>query len=510
MKTKLRNLLLAVTAFCGICMSLTCCNSSDDTIYLLPSSATMRSFSLSSDDKVLNNLDSVFFSIDLYNRQVFNADSLPFGTVITGLVPVITYESASVVEIIEKHDDGEDRIINYLENTTDTVDFTHPVTVRIVSYDGVNEANYTVRVNVHTVPTDTMVWSRIERGSLPTVFSAVNTQHTTMSPDGVYYCMTSYQGEYCIANTTSPGGEWAAAKSAMSFTPDINTFTASTDGLYIISTDGLLYKSADNGLTWTSTQTSAKWIIGAYGSRLMTTTNENGNWQIKEYPGGSTWNAPSQFPVTNTSNATTLSFEMSISEQMLTIGGRQADGALTSDVWGFDGKDWAKISRTSLPEKLENVALVPYFEVHQDTISWRVRKPATVLLAMTGNNNAGVANDTVYMSVNFGLTWTKAPEGMQIPRSVVPSRTHAQAFPFVGKSSQASKAPRNYSTAQSVFTASWESVLDRRNSASRATGPITEWDIPYIYLFGGVNSQGATYNTIYRGVITALTFKPLQ
>ena len=43
-----------------------------------------------------------------------------------------------------------------------------------------------------------------------------------------------------------------------------------------------------------------------------------------------------------------------------------------------------------------------------------------------------------------------------------------------------------------------------------ATKPITEWNVPYIYMFGGVNAEGQTLNTLYRGVINQLRFKPLQ
>ena len=45
--------------------------------------------------------------------------------------------------------------------------------------------------------------------------------------------------------------------------------------------------------------------------------------------------------------------------------------------------------------------------------------------------------------------------------------------------------------------------------ASRATEPVTEWDCPYIYVFGGVTPTGGLSNNIWRGVINRLSFKPL-
>ena len=55
------------------------CNSSyDNTIQEdLATDVIVSSFSLSKDDSILANLDTVFFSIDLQRGRIFNADSLP-------------------------------------------------------------------------------------------------------------------------------------------------------------------------------------------------------------------------------------------------------------------------------------------------------------------------------------------------------------------------------------------------------------------------------------------------
>ena len=45
---------------------------------------------------------------------------------------------------------------------------------------------------------------------------------------------------------------------------------------------------------------------------------------------------------------------------------------------------------------------------------------------------------------------------------------------------------------------------------SRVSRPIEQWQCPYIYLFGGLNANAATYNTMWRGVISRLTDKPIQ
>lgn len=517
LKTVLKKLLLGVSFVAGTLALFTACNSKADILYTLPSSATVSSFSLSNNDKILPNLDSVFFSIDLYSCEIFNADSLPYGTKVNKLVPVILTNSASVVELIVPANDSiEEQTINYLENTKDSIDFTNPVKLRVVSYDGANERNYTIRVNVHTVPTDTLVWKRLEKGTLPTVFNAVNRQHTAMSPSGKFYCMTSYQNEYAIAVTTNPAESWQSAKINIPFTPDINSLTATNDELFILDVNGKMYSSADNGLSWNDSGTVFEHLIGPYGNSLLATQKVSGNWNIAAYPSGDLVPAPAGFPVTNTSNSVCVSFEMSVSPQLFITGGRTADGSLSGDTWGFDGKNWANVSRTPIPEKIENLALVPYFDIVPDTVSWKVAKRSTVLLAMCGNISKGTPNDTVYISYDFGLRWKKAPESLQIPASVVPARTMAQAYPHTAIMTDGAKRARSLETSsfERIFTDwkptgyVWPGAKDIVNS--RASVPVEEWDVPYIYLFGGENAQGVTFNTVYRGVITAFTFKPLQ
>lgn len=55
-----------------------------------------------------------------------------------------------------------------------------------------------------------------------------------------------------------------------------------------------------------------------------------------------------------------------------------------------------------------------------------------------------------------------------------------------------------------------ESSMTGSESLSRAVTPITEWECPYIYLYGGYTPSGTLNKKIFRGVINRLSFKPLQ
>ena len=120
---------------CAAGIGLTGCNSTGQTLdYEPPSGAVVKSFSLSADDKVLENLDKVFFSIDLTTGNIFNADSMPYGTKTDKLVPVITTGGASAVELVVSRPEKEDTTYNYLTNSTDSIDFSYaPVKLKIQS-----------------------------------------------------------------------------------------------------------------------------------------------------------------------------------------------------------------------------------------------------------------------------------------------------------------------------------------------------------------------------------------
>ena len=39
--------------------------------------------------------------------------------------------------------------------------------------------------------------------------------------------------------------------------------------------------------------------------------------------------------------------------------------------------------------------------------------------------------------------------------------------------------------------------------------PITEWEVPYVYIVGGSDAHGMLLNNVWKGTITRLTYRPL-
>ena len=111
-----------------------------------------------------------------------------------------------------------------------------------------------------------------------------------------------------------------------------------------------------------------------------------------------------------------------------------------------------KISTKPLPAALSGIAMVPF-------TTFRIIDVINVLryssmLAIGGTDGSTVSR-TVYVSNDYGMAWAEGGSLIQLP-DYMPAVHGAQAF-----------------------------VEDETLTASRATRPITEWQCPYIYLFGG-------------------------
>lgn len=468
------------------------CNEKYEPVEVSISSAAVRSFSLSANDSVLANLDSVFFSIDLVKGRIFNADSLPAGTRVTKLVPVITtLEGASLIELKVTRNNNTDTTYNYLTNSTDSIDFTNPVTLRVVSPDGTTERNYTITVNVHNTVADSLAWGDNEAMSLPTTFARPDEQRTARRGDDLF-CLTRSGSQYCMAAHIGSindlnGAEmnpsaWTKQAVTFQFTPQVASLSATDDALFILSDAGDLYRSDNDGRTWQSTGLKWHYIYGGYQNRLLGSVQNAAGWQVQSYPDNNLTTLSAGMPVSGASVPVSYSFPMSDQPQMLILGGRKADGTLSNACWGYDGSSWAKISKRDIPVALEGIAVAPYYSI-KVAPDWNATTLPT-LVAMGGLDKNGALSTTVYISNDYGFTWDTASQLMQLP-AAVGKMAWAQAYVM-------------------------SSVFKAPVAVPMIAKPTETWDCPYIYLFGGTDAAGSLRNAVWRGAINRLTFRPVE
>lgn len=469
------------------------------------SSVAVYSFSIQKNDSVLANLDTVFFSIDLNRGLIFNADSLPYGTRIDKLVPkVTTLENVSKVLITDRTAAGTDSVHDYLEHPGDTIDFSNgPVSLTIASPNGDLELTYKVKVNVHTLKSDSLVWANPGKATLPSAFNVPTRQHTVKAGD-VTYVLTNVLNEYSIARRSSPYDEWTVEKTTLPEKALVNSFAATTEALYILS-DRELYASTDGGKSWSATGAEFDYIYGVYGDRVIGSVNENREWFTCEYPGGLRQPLPEGMPVRGTSQLIYFSFPLSGSAIASFVGGLDAGDNFTGDTWGFDGKNWARISVRPLPVGVEEPILVPFFAFVENSVF--VASEYSILLAFGGFNESGIERN-VYVSSDYGRTWSLGGELVQLPE-IMPYLYGAQAYvEYLTLGSRAGGDEWiNYDFTPRIPASM--TVDSPFNFMSRATKPVYEWECPYIYLYGGIDERGRLNQSIWRATLNRLTFKPI-
>ena len=177
---------------------------------------------------------AVKFTIDQTERIVYNSDSILFGTDITHVLVSVKADGG----VCYLKTDGT------IGSVEDSIDFTHPVTFRVTSYDEQFTRDYKVAINVHQVNPKETVWQQMIGANCP----ALETQKSFVKgedlcvigvdADGVYYCATTPLADGMVWTITECDGIEGAGFSVLS-----------VDDVFFLKTDAGLYSSED-AITW--------------------------------------------------------------------------------------------------------------------------------------------------------------------------------------------------------------------------------------------------------------------
>lgn len=500
---------LALTA--GLMLS-SCSSSDEESAYEFDtsdySSVAVRGFALQPNAKVLNNLDSVFFSIDLNTARIFNADSLPYGTDVSALAVSITTDACSALTIYATDSEGGEKEIDYINEDDAKINFAAgDVKMHIVSADGEHARDYFIKVNVHKVVPDSLYWSELACTALPTSFRNPTGQKAVRFADKAY-CLSTDGSSYCMATSTDIfDNRWNTSAVTFPAAVDVRSFTATDNALFILAADGRLLTSAD-GSVWSYTGEVWRGIVAPYGQQLLGLVVDGGKYYHVAYPGGNRTAAAADFPVTGISAPLAFTTKWAADSQIMIAGGRKADGGLTGATWAYDGNAWALIGE-SLPAA-ESYSVTECLISETDIVSWRM-KTSEVLLAFGGRNRAGVAGRDVYLSRDMGITWKKGDSYLQLPE-YMPAVSEADILTFP-KTMSADAAAGTLAAATS-----WVEMPVRRiplagisaGLHSRAVSQTEEWECPFLYMFGGRLDDGSLQPKVWRGVVNHFTFRPLE
>ncbi len=481
------------------------CNKKTETeegIYMPASSVAVTGFSLKSKTGTKVRLDSVFFSIDLTHGVIFNADSLPVGTDVTKLVPVINYASSASAVTLTQSGGTTTGEIDYKSNPNDTVDFSGNVVLKITAEDKTTTRSYNIKVNVHKSEPDSLVWDRLAVIPLPSRKESPKAQKTVKYKDTSYSLIEESDGSFTMAVATDLlAGEWDKLQPSFDFTPNVRTLNCTSDKLFILDTTGVLHTSSD-GLTWDNTGKTWVNIIGNYGDKMLGIRRDSGKlfhtiWSEDGVSPAET-EISKDFPVEGYSDFVQYSNRWTTLPIGFMCGGRTEDGTVIDKTWGYDGDHWAVLSEGMMPS-LEGATIVPYF-VYRKTSSSLVQTEFSVWMLIGGFVDEGYYNYQIFLSYDNGVNWYRADDQMDFP-DYFPGLMNLDGI-VVDWPKEAS------------LKGNW-SEIGRKNlpGMARIKYSVEDyevfWDCPYIYIFGGIEESGSLNNEIWRGVLNRLTYVPL-
>lgn len=472
-------------------------NTEEIETYYTPYNLAVTGFTLNADDSVMANLDSVFFSIDLKNKVIFNADSLPVGTKINKLVPTLEYSSSSYVDSVKFiMAGGETRTgeSDYLDSPTDSIDFTGNVKLKLVSktQEGDWTIEYKVKVLVHKEKSDSLVWGDKAYAKLPSRLGSPITQKTIDFNGGAVSLIQESDGTYTFATSSNLfKSEWTKNAITFPFTPDVRSLTATSGKVIILDTNGNMYEST-NGSSWSAT--GEKWtnIIGTYVDTAIGLKNGTGGLTYAQYPHKNLEEKviDPEFPVVNGSNFVILKNKWTTSPVGFFAGGHMSDGKLSNATWAFDGKSWIKLSQGGIPA-LEGASMIPYYS-YRYTQSDFIQTEYPVWMILGGTKSDKTLNRTIYISYDNGVNWGEGNALMQLPEEI-PTMTGCDNVVM-------------YTSRSANLSDYWTRA---GGSTPEVDGDLLKWDCPYIYLIGGFDPNGKLYDSVWRGVLARLTFTPI-
>lgn len=427
-----RNKIGGASLFC-LAASLGClsCNSDVETYDSADDrDAVLTAFSLSDNDSVCYSLSSYLFTIDQWGSSdpdlseawqgagiIFNADSLPLGSVADSVVVSLSYSSPTSVYFYQYDAAGQPLdTVNFANQTW--LDLSECAYTRLVitAEDGETQRSYMLKVNVHTVEGDTIRWRQAARELWDA--SAWSEQRAVMSRGTLCWFSTEGDGVQRVRrnNTATPLSDltlWSEATPLNSpAAVALHTIYEWNGVLYAVSADGSLLQSADE-VQWSEVPTGLQFVnlLGVtYAGRTTAeklhalVRDVNGTLRFASRPVGGGWTVgeevPAGFPVQGYSRPETMAARVNLGSTMsrlYIVGGKTSEGELIASTWTCDGTQWAEFKQPYLPA-MSGAAIVRY--------TLDTDYPDTFWLLAAGETADGV-NNTLYYSENYGVTWRK-------------------------------------------------------------------------------------------------------
>ena len=286
----------SLTALSAALLTLaSCLGSNDEGNYVYYDDTAITEFSLGTlnvyvHTKSSTGTDSVYvttvsgsnydFYIDQSKNEIYNVDSLPYGTDAAHVLATISSKNSGLIYLKSLKSDS----LSYY-SSSDSIDFSQPRTIEVVSQSAAFYRKYTVKVNVHQQKENDFAWSRM---AVQQDFAGMSGIQAVAKGDSLFVFGTN--GSTTTGYVTARADGQHFTKLPVSFSAQAYANVIAGHGkLYML--DGSVLKSSADGSTWTTvtTSTALSHLVG-YGTKEMYALSETGAI-MSSADGGATWKA---------------------------------------------------------------------------------------------------------------------------------------------------------------------------------------------------------------------------
>lgn len=317
---------------------LSSCKGGSSTV-TLSSETEVTSFYFTQQDS-FPSINSTTFTISHYAAQdtglIINTDSMTYLTPVTRLVPRVLFKATPSSAAIITAD------TTVILSGSDTLDFTKPVLLRVISSDLSATKYYRIVVNVHQVDPDLFDWKQlsaavISDGTAATKGVILNNRFYMFANDG--FKTTVYQ--------SADGANWDSGTTPANLPANCRVREILADnrtGKIYYCQDGVVYTSAD-GVTWETQDMSGETFV----PRVMLMHFNDSTWMVTEHAtdhtfhlavdDGGTWRTdceplPADWPL---SDFAAVEFRSSSDRpRAMIVGGYDTEGNALNSRWNIE------------------------------------------------------------------------------------------------------------------------------------------------------------------------------
>lgn len=413
-----------------VCMTLVSCLNDTDYNYTYTDDAAITAFSLGTLNRYVNTVSSKTgndttvkysvtgssykFYIDQETCQIYNTDSLPYGTDLAHVLCSVTSYNSGAIGIKSLTSDS---LLEF--SSSDSIDFTEPRQFQVYSLSGVGTRIYQVSVNAHKEKADSFAWHQMSAG---TEMASLIAMKGLSSGNGLFVMGTD--GSEAQLFKSADGTSWQQIDLPSAISSTAYSQFCAIDGTLLVNNQGTLLYS-DNGIAWSTMDgISVDRLLGTSSKSIFVVDTEGNLKKSSDF--GSTWteievDGDKAYLPTKDITMTTRKMEVnSTGEYVLLTGNCDAEGYLgdsTSVVWNY-------VEETDEYSQSQPISLMEWKATDKNPLphiaGLQVARSGDNFFAMgptTSSDADSEAFSAIYQSLDNGLTWQSddnvtPPEGL--------------------------------------------------------------------------------------------------